>query len=134
MTALELLEKYAKEAEIDTQIDAVNVLEKQFSAPNVAHKWNYRWIQAGKKLIELRQKRDSMVNDALENDNPAKLNKAIIKAKVENSKEMKELQKDIAEYELLEKYLDRCLMHIFGSSSGFTYKNIIDLLKREEGV
>ena len=47
METNELTEKYAKELEIDTQVDATNLLEKQYSAPNMgingsidAHKLN----------------------------------------------------------------------------------------------
>lgn len=130
MTPQELIEKYGKEVETDTQIDATNVLDKQYSAPNTKHKWLYRLIQSKRLLAEQVKQKEDILNDTFENNNPAKLSKAVIKTKVDNSKEVKKLNDDIIQQQLLVDYLFG-VVNIY-SQIGFDFKNLVELIKMEQ--
>jgi hypothetical protein len=128
---IDLLEKYSKEIEMDTNIDVTNILEKQLSCPNVKHKWLFRLMKAKKHLIDLVELKDNFVNNVMSKDNPLKLSKAVISNKLETQGDYKELQKRIKEQEILVEYLDSSVNKIF-SQMGFDFRNLVELLKMEQ--
>lgn len=130
MNSLELLDEYARQIEIDTQVDITNIMEKQLSAPGVKHKWLYKLTQSKKDLLRLIELKDSIMEKAIE-ANKIDLPITKIKAAIEKSSEVKELNKKIKEQELLVEYLDKCVDKIF-SQMGFDFKNIVELMKMEQ--
>lgn len=126
----ELIQTYAKEMEEDTQIDSINIMQKQLSSPNIKHKWLYRAIQAKRTLIQLNDdKNDIMVAKMM--DNPLQLSNISMKKKAEHDKEIISINREIKQQELLIEYLDRAVDKIF-SQIGFDFKNLVELLKLEQ--
>jgi hypothetical protein len=127
-----LLEQYAKEVEIDTSIDATNVMDKQMSAPNVKHKWLYRLMQARMQLLKYTEEKEAILQAAIEH-NPArlKISNAAIKASVESKDEVKALNTKINRYTLLVDYLDGVVNKIY-TQIGFDFKNLVELMKMEQ--
>jgi hypothetical protein len=127
---LELIEKYAKEIELDTQIDITNIMEKQLSAPNIKHKWLYRMTQSKRQLFKLFELKEDMLSKEL-NSNVLNLPKASISRKLDNSADMMKLNRLIREQELLIEYLDNNVNKVF-SQMGFDFRNIVELMKMEQ--
>ena len=126
-----LMHEYSKKIDMDTQIDATNIFEKQLLAPNLKHQWLYKLVQCKRTLIELIEKRDDIIN-GLVNNNPMGINsKASVKFNAERSPDVIKLNKKIREQELLVDYLDGAVNKIF-SQMGFDFKNLVELLKLEQ--
>ena len=128
---MELLEAYAKEIESDTQIDVTNVMEKQFSSPNVKHKWLYRLMKTKKDLLTLGDARDNFIAESMERDNPLQLSKAAITSRMGTNQDYRKLQLKIKDQELLVEYLEMSVNKIF-SQIGFDFKNLVELMKMEQ--
>ena len=128
--AFELIDIYAREIEIDTHVDVINIMQKLESSPNIKHKWLYKAMQAKRKLLELIEQKEDIVNKRMEN-NPIQLSRAAIKNKSEGDPEIVKLNREIGRYELLVEYLDRAVDKIFGQM-GFDFTNIVNLLKQEQ--
>lgn len=128
---MELLEEYAKEIEADTQIDITNVMEKQFSSPNVKHKWLYRLMKTKKDLLILGDARDNYISESMERDNPLQLSKAAVTSKMGSNPDYRKLQMKIKDQELLVEYLEMSVNKIF-SQIGFDFKNLVELMKMEQ--
>jgi len=128
---LQLLEEYSKEIEIDTQIDITNIMDKQFSSPNVKHKWLYRLTKSKKDLFDLIDAKDDYINGIMDKDNPLNLSKAVLSNKAERNKDFKSIKKKIKEQELLVEFLDSAVNKIF-TQIGFDFKNIVELMKMEQ--
>lgn len=127
---LDLIEKYAKEIESDTQIDISNIMEKQLSAPNVKHKWLYRLTQTKRQLFKLLELKEDMLTKEL-SGNVLNLPKASIARKLDNNADMIKINRLIREQELLIEYLDNNVNKVF-SQMGFDFRNIVELMKMEQ--
>jgi Recombination, repair and ssDNA binding protein UvsY len=128
---LELIEKYAIEVDEDTKIDATNILDKQYSAPNMKHKWLFRLTKAKITLAKLAEEKETIFNHEFLHNNPTSLSKSIIKSKVDSSAKVAAINKNIIEYQLLVDYLERSVKDIF-SQIGFDFKNLVELIKMEQ--
>lgn len=126
----DLARKYAAEMEIDTDIDIINLKDKQFSSPRVKHKWLYRLMQAKRNLYTLMDAKEQIMNQRL-SDNPLGLSKKVIATKVESDADIRMLSKEIREYEILVDYLDASVNKILGQM-GFDFKNLVELIKMEQ--
>jgi len=93
------------------------------------HKWLYRLIQGRRAQTELTEKKNDLIQKELGSD-VLGLNKAIIKAKVEKSAAVYELNKKIAQQDLLVEYLDGVVNKIF-TQIGYDFKNLVEMLKME---
>jgi hypothetical protein len=129
--ALELIEDYSKEFDIDTQIDSTNIMEKQMSAPNVKHKWLYRMIKSKKRLLDLMENKENFIQKSMVENNPLHMNKAKVATSMASNITYKELQRSIKDQELLVEYLDSSVNKIF-SQIGFDFKNLVELMKMEQ--
>jgi hypothetical protein len=129
ISALELIDQYAKEIENDTEIDRLNVLEKQLSSPNIKHKWLYRVINVKRNLLKLQEEKEVMVQREMDS-NTLRLSKAVVMSRVDSNPEAKKISRQIKEHELLIEYLDRAVDKIF-SQMGFDFKNLVELIKLE---
>ena len=128
---MELLEEYSREIEMDTQIDVTNIMDKQLSSPNTKHKWLYRLMKAKRELIGMIEKKDNIIHNVVQKDNPMGLSKAVVVNKLESQMAYKDLQKKIKEYEILVEYLDSSVNKIF-SQMGFDFRNLVELMKMEQ--
>jgi hypothetical protein len=128
----DLLEKYSKEIEEDTQIDIGNIREKQLSAPNVKHKWLYRLTMERKKLLNLLEEKESLVKQEIDK-NPMcnQLASRVLKEKAEKNEKIVNLNKTIQKQELVVEYLDSAVNKIF-VQMGFDFRNLVELLKLEQ--
>jgi hypothetical protein len=126
----DLAAKYAAEMEIDTDIDAINLKDKQYSSPRVKHKWLYRLMQCKRNLYTLMDAKEQLVNQKLA-DNPLNLSKKTLSTKAESDSDIRMLSKEIREYELLVDYLDASVNKIL-SQMGFDFKNLVELIKMEQ--
>lgn len=126
----ELIEKYAKEIEVDTQLDVTNIMEKQLSAPNVKHKWLYRLTQTKRDLFKLLDKKEDMLQQELAG-NTLNLPKISVQRKLDSNPDMLKLNRLIREQELLIEYLDNNVNKIF-SQIGFDFKNLVALMQMEQ--
>ena len=54
---MELFNTYLKEINIDTQLDQLNIIDKQLKQPAVRHKWVSRLMLAKKSLNTLKKKK-----------------------------------------------------------------------------
>lgn len=129
ISALDLIDQYAKEIEMDTNIDRLNVMDKQLSSPNIKHKWLFRVIKVKRNLLRLQEAKEMMILQEMES-NTLRLSKAIIMSRVESNAEAKKLTRQIKEHELLIEYLDRAVDKIF-SQMGFDFRNLVELIKLE---
>jgi hypothetical protein len=129
ISALDLIDQYAKEIEMDTNIDRLNVMDKQLSSPNIKHKWLFRVIKVKRNLLRLQEAKEMMILQEMES-NTLRLSKAIIMSRVESNVEAKKLTRQIKEHELLIEYLDRAVDKIF-SQMGFDFRNLVELIKLE---
>ncbi len=128
MESFDLIEKYAAELDIDTQVDITNIMDKQLSAPNVRHKWLYKLVQAKQGLLALYDEKEAlmqvkMAGNALPISNPS------VKKKAESDVDVYAITKKIHRQELLVDYLDGAVKQI--NQIGFDFKNLVELMKME---
>lgn len=129
-TVEELQKLYEKEVEIDTEIDATNVLAKQMSLPGIRHKWIYRLIQAKKGLLELMDQKEKIINSAIAKDSIGVTSQTAKRRNAENSSSVVEINKSIKDMELLVEYLDYVVNKVFAQVV-WEIKNLVDLMKME---
>lgn len=125
----DLFEKFSRELEMDTQLDATNVLDKQYSLPNIRHKWMYRLRQCQRTMFKLVDAKNEYIEKAIQNT-PIQLSKAKINRSIESDEKYKQLLEEIHSYESLIQYLDININKNL-TSMGFDIKNIVELLKME---
>jgi hypothetical protein len=128
-TPLELIEKYAKEADLDTELAVASLRERLENGAQTKHKWLYRLVQSQRTLNELKDQKSDLIQAELGKD-VLGMNKAIIKAKVEKSQAVYELNKKITDQELLVTYLDNLFNNVLGQS-GYDRSKLVDYLKLE---
>lgn len=129
MNSYELLEQYASELEIDTQVDITNIMQKQLSAPNIKHKWLYRRTMAKKELIRLVEFKESIISKLFENHN-LPISNATARKNFQKDSNVQKIEKNIRDQELLVEYLDDAVKQL--NNIGFDYKNIVELIKLEQ--
>lgn len=126
----DLFEKYSKEMELDVQLDALNMMDKQYSLPNVKHKWLYRKVQCEKNLHQLYRAKDQLISLKIRNE-PINLSKPKLKSKMEDEEDIQRVNEEIKSYELLVDYLkiffDKTLCGM-----SFDIKNLIALIQSEQ--
>ena len=123
-----LIEQYAKELDIDTQIDLTNVMEKQMSAPNVRHKWLYRLTQSKQGLLRLLDEKEALMHHKMQG-NPLPVSAPALKRKAEGDSDIRTLNTKIREQELLVEHLDGAVKQI--NQIGFDFKNLVEMMKME---
>lgn len=128
METNELTEKYARELEIDTQVDATNLMEKQYSAPNVRHKWLYRRTQAKQYLLKLFDAKDNLLEKKM-NANVLPVSVAALKKKAEGDTDIRQINRQIQDQEILVEYLDDAVKQL--NQIGFDFRNLVEMMKME---
>lgn len=129
-TPYDLIDKYKIELDDDTDINLVNLPDKQFSAPNIKHKWLHREIMARKRLLQLEEEKEAIFNKK-SSSFPVSLSKAAINAKFEKEPDIIEINKEIRKQELLIAYLEGAIKLIFHHLT-FDFSKIVDRMKIEQ--
>jgi len=122
------IEQYAKDLDIDTQVDVTNIMEKQMSAPNVRHKWLYKLVQSKQGLLRLLDEKEALMQHKMQG-NPLPVSAPVLKRKAEGDLDIQTLNKKIHQQELLVEYLDGAVKQI--NQIGFDFRNLVELMKME---
>jgi hypothetical protein len=108
---MELFIKFQTEIKEDTQIDQINILEKQLMLPAIKHKWVARLIEQKKNKAILEKKRKDIKEEvlkALTKDGlPSGIPKAALNSKVESSEAIKKIDDEIEQTDLIIEYLEK---------------------------
>lgn len=125
----DLMDKYAIELALDTDINPINLADKQFSAPNTKHKWLHRSYMARRRLADLEEEKEELFRKKQSNFAVA-LSKAAVISKFEKDEEFIVLNKEIKKQEMLVEYLDKSLDLIYKHLT-YDFRGIIDRMKLE---
>jgi hypothetical protein len=127
------LENFTKELQEDTQIDELNLLQKQLQLPAIKHKWVARLIFEKQKLNRLNSKKKQLKEAVLcsfeQNGMPPGIPKSKIERKIEASTEIIKIDEEIQDSEIIIEYLEK-VETIFRSMT-YDLKNIVDITRME---
>ena len=130
---MDLFDKFQEEIKIDTQIDQLNLMDRQMMLPAIKHKWVARLIEQKKIRNSLERKKKVLKEEVLKKLEsggiPTGVPKASIKEKVEASDTIKKINEELEDVNLLIEYLDK-IEGIFRSMT-FDIKNITEISKLE---
>ena len=130
---MDKLEEFKKELQDDTQLDELNLLQKQLMLPAIKHKWVARLIDEKRKLNRLKTQkkiiREGVLTSIEANGIPPGIPKAKIDRKIETSQSIIKIDEDIQECEVLIEYLEK-VETIFRSMT-YDLKNIVDITRME---
>jgi hypothetical protein len=109
---MEQLEKYFEEIKEDVKFDQINILEKQLSLPAIKHKWVSYLIRSkiNKTNLEKKKKdlRENILNTYKENGEiPTGIPQSAIKAKIDSTKIIKQIDEDIKDLDVVIEYLEK---------------------------
>lgn len=125
-----MVDKYAKELEIDTELTLLNLRDRQLSQPNIRHKWLYRLMQHKRKVSELNsQLFDLVEKHSNEEMKLSKISMPKLKMKIDKESDVLSIKKQIQEQKEIIEYLDGVQSIL--SSMSFDMKNLVELLKLE---
>jgi predicted xylose isomerase-like sugar epimerase len=130
---MDLFDKFQEEIKNDTQIDQMNLLDRQMMLPAVKHKWVARLIEQKRTRNSLERKKKILKEEVLKKLEsggiPTGVPKASIKEKVEASDTIKKINEELEDTNLLIDYLEK-IEGIFRSMT-FDIKNITEISKLE---
>jgi hypothetical protein len=130
---MDKLEDFKKELQDDTQLDELNLMQKQLMLPAIKHKWVARLIDEKRKLNRLNNQkkiiREGVLASMEKNGIPPGVPKAKIDRKIETSQSIIKIDEDIQESEIIIEYLEK-VEGIFRSMT-FDLKNIVEITKME---
>jgi hypothetical protein len=130
---MDKLEEFKKELQEDTQIDELNLLQKQLMLPAIKHKWVARLIDEKRKLNRLKNNkkiiREGVLSSMEQNGIPPGIPKTKIDRKIETSQSIIKIDEDIQESEIIIEYLEK-VETIFRSMT-YDLKNIVDITRME---
>lgn len=117
----------------DTQIDDMNILEKQKMLPSKKHFWATKLILYKKEQIDLVRKRKTLITELVEKiikESKVSISKQTAEKAVLESKQIKDIDNRLEELGFIIELLEKT-EQIFKSMS-FDIKNIIELNKMEQ--
>ena len=130
---METIDKYRKELEEETKIDALNLRDVQMKLPAIKHKWVARLIQ---HKIELKKTKDiiikakeTIVEQQLQNAK-VKLSKPTLLSNAENNETVLKLKARVIEEEFVVMYLEKVEKVL--SQITFDIKNLTEIMKLEQ--
>ena len=130
---MDKLEEFKKELQDDTQLDELNLLQKQLMLPAIKHKWVARLIDEKRKLNRLKNNkkiiREGVLTSLEQKGIPPGVPKAKIDRKIETSQSIIKIDEDIQESEIIIEYLEK-VETIFRSMT-YDLKNIVDITRME---
>lgn len=127
------LSQLIEEIKKDTQIDDMNILEKQKMLPSKKHFWATKLILYKKEQIDLTRKRKKLISELVEKiikESKVSISKQTAEKAVMESKSIKDIDERLEELGFIIELLEKT-EQIFKSMS-FDIKNIIELNKMEQ--
>jgi hypothetical protein len=108
---MDLLSKYSEEIQEDVKFDQINILDKQLMLPAVKHKWVSRLIKTKQQKNQLEKKKTDIKNGVLKTIEqqgiPTGIPKSAISIKINASEEVKKINDEINDLELIIEYLEK---------------------------
>ena len=130
---MEILDKYIKELEADTQIDQLNLKEVQLKLPSYKHKWVARLINHKNEVNKLqqayRQAKENIV-ESMSKNQAIGISKATLEKTADNNDVVKKISARIDEEQLIVLYLEK--VEVVLRSMTYDVKNLVDIMKLEE--
>jgi len=130
---MDIIDQYIKEIENDLNIDDFNIKESAMKTPTKKHFWVSRLIQHKKNIIKLREQKQQLkifVTKQIIEQSPVKITSPIAEKTALQHEEIRELDKKIAEEELVIEFLEKTEKTFSGLS--FDIKNIVEIMKLEQ--
>jgi hypothetical protein len=130
---MEILKKYISEIGSELNIDEMNLKESSMRAPARKHFWVSRLITHKLELNEakkLKEKTIKALMNKVENDSPIALSKINLEKSIENTDEIKTLNHQIKEHEMIVEYLEK--VEKIYSSLTYDIKNMVQMTSLEQ--
>ena len=128
----DIINQYLEEANLDTDLDRLEVVNTQERLVNNKHKWSARLINHKINLSNLKFKRESALDEKVteyQNTEPVRVNRNIAEKAVQNKKEIKILDVKIKNEQLIIDYLENIYKNISFATNDI--KNLVELMKLE---
>jgi|TARA_R110000787_G_scaffold336_8_gene1226 hypothetical protein len=120
-----IIDPYAREFEIDVELDIKNMASKTLSHPNLHHKWHYRLMQHKKKIHELKAELEVFIRDeSVKEKQLAKVSMAKLNTKINNTTTALDITRRIKDEEFIVDYLDGCMKIL--TNMAFNYKTLAE--------
>ena len=128
----DIINQYLEEANLDTDLDRLEVITTQERLVNNKHKWSARLINHKINLSNFKFKRESALEDRItefQNTEPVRVSRTIAERAVRNKKEIKSLDLKIKNEQLIIDYLENIYKNISFATNDI--KNLVELMKLE---
>ena len=128
----DIINQYLEEANLDTDLDRLEVITTQERLVNNKHKWSARLINHKINLSNFKFKRESVLEDRItefQNTEPVRVSRIIAERAVRNKKEIKILDLKIKNEQLIIDYLENIYKNISFATNDI--KNLVELMKLE---
>ena len=128
----DIINQYLDEANLDTNLDRLDVSITQEQLVNNKHKWSARLINHKINLNNFKLKRTSILEEKItefQNTEPVKVNRSIAEKAVQNKKEIRVLDLKIKNEQLIIDYLENIYKNISFATNDI--KNLVELMKLE---
>ena len=130
---MEILKKYISEIGSELNIDEMNLKESSMRAPARKHFWVSRLITHKLELNEakkLKEKTIKALMSKVESDSPIAMSKINLEKSIENTDEIKTLNHQIKEHEMIVEYLEK--VEKIYSSLTYDIKNMVQMTSLEQ--
>ena len=127
-----IINQYLEEANLDTDLDRLEVINTQERLVNNKHKWSARLINHKINLNNLKFKKESALEDKVtefQNTEPVRVSRSIAERAVRNKKEIRALDVKIKNEQLIIDYLENIYKNISFATNDV--KNLVELMKLE---
>ena len=128
----DIINQYLEEANLDTDLDRLEVITTQERLVNNKHKWSARLINHKINLSNIKFKRESALEDRItefQNTEPVRVSRTIAERAVRNKKEIKAIDVKIKNEQLIIDYLENIYKNISFATNDI--KNLVELMKLE---
>jgi hypothetical protein len=130
---MEILKRYAEEITKELEINEMNLKEASMRAPARKHFWASKLINHKIDLNILNKNKSILVKslmDKAEKSSPVILSKINLEKTIENTDEVKKINKEIKEIESIIEYLEK--VEKIYSSLTYDIKNMIQMTSMEQ--
>ena len=130
---MELIDTYITQIADDLKFDDMNCKDMQMRLPGRKHYWVSRLITHKRDLEHLKKKKDSIYSELtkrLIEESPVALSRNDILAKISNLDQVKNINSQIRELELVIELLEKTEKTF--SETIYSIKNVVELMKLEQ--
>lgn len=128
----DIIDQYLEEANLDTDLDRLEVINTQERLVNNKHKWSARLINHKINLSKFKFKRESNLEEKIiefQNTEPVRVSRLIAEKAVRNKKEIKLLDLKIKNEQLIIDFLENIYKNISFATNDI--KNLVEIMKLE---